>query len=325
MKIKITDLEKLCIKILIKKWLNKKDALTVFNEYLDWELRGRECHWFQSLPKFLAKFINHWWKYKIIKETNNLLYIDWSSNLWQIVCNKFVPKLIRKAKKNDIAMMWIKNMHSYLMPWTYARMIAENDLIGFIFNYWWSLIVTPHWSIDPIFWTNPIAIGIPNKDYPIVIDMATSKVAMMKVRLASKLWDKIPNNVAIDSNGSITINPSDVLDWALLPFWWYKWSALSLMVEILTKTMFDIKIDNKNKKNRWFLFIAFNPIIFQDIANFKNNVFDLCKKIKKSRKMDWIDEIFIPWDKSEKTKQKNLKKDYIKINEEIFNELQELL
>lgn len=193
MKIKIDELKKICIKILTQKGLSKKDVFSVFNEYLEGQLHGRECHGFQAFPEFAVKLINFDGKPKIICEEDNLLFIDGKKNLGQIVCNEFVPKLIKKAKKKHIAMMGIYNMHSYLMPGTYARLAAENNVVGFIFNYGGWPRLAPTGSIDPFWGTNPIAIGIPSKDFPIVIDMATSDYNMMKIRLAIKLGQKIPS------------------------------------------------------------------------------------------------------------------------------------
>ena len=207
MKVKIKEIKKLCLDILIKKGLSKKEAQDIFQEYLNSELMGITCHGFQAFSKFGAKLVESKGKAKIEKEGNSFLYIDGKKNLGQIVCNQYVPKLIKKARKNDIAMMGIHNMHSYLRPGTYARMAAENDLVGFVYNYGGWKRIAPYGSIDPFFGTNPIAIGVPGKDFPIVVDMATSKKAMMKVRMAAKLNKKLPEGMAIDRDGNQPLTP----------------------------------------------------------------------------------------------------------------------
>lgn len=325
MKILVKELKDICIDILMKKGLSKENALEVFNEYLDGELRGRKCHGFQSFVKFGAKLINPDGKPEIIKEEDNLLYINGKKNLGQIVCNKYVPKLIEKTKKNNLAMMGIFNMHSYLMPGTYARLAAENDLIAFIFNYGgWPRIV-PTGSIDPKFGTNPIGIGIPSSKFPIVVDMATSSIAMMKVRLAEKLNKEIPENIAVDEDGNLTTDPSEVMKGGVLPFGDHKGSALALVIEILTKTMFNVDIHDKTKANRGFFFIFFNPNVFQPIEQFKKNVDQLIDEIKNGRKMKGVEEIYFPGEKSEKTKIENTKKEYLDLDEKIIEDIKALL
>ena len=267
MKIKISELKKMCLNCLTKS-MPKEDAELVFAEFLDAELRGRDCHGFQFFSRFAAKVSSDSeGEAEIIKESDIYLYIDGKKNFGQVVCRKFVPKLVKKTKDKGMAMMGIKNMHSYRMPGTYARAIAENDLVGFIFNYGGYPRIVPKGSIDPVFGANPIAVGLPGKEFPIVIDMATSKISMMKIRLAKKLGKKIPEGVAIDKDGNPTTDPTEALDGGILPFGDYKGSALSLMVEILSKTMFDVDEKDDSKPGRGFLFMAFDPSIFQDIID----------------------------------------------------------
>jgi LDH2 family malate/lactate/ureidoglycolate dehydrogenase len=325
MKIKVEEIKKICLEILTEKGLKEEDALAVFQEYLDSELSGKTCHGFQAFPKFGAKLIDSEGEAEIIKEGNNFLYINGKKNLGQIVCNQYVPKLIDKAEKGNIAMMGISNMHSYLKPGTYARMIAENNLVGFVFNYGGWERIAPYGSINPFFGTNPIAIGVPGDKFPIVVDMATSSIAMMKVRMASKLNQKIPEGVAIDKNGQNTTDPNEAMDGALLPFGGYKGSALALMVELLTKTMFKVDIHDETKANRGFLFIAFDPASFIDPEEFKKDVSVLASKIKTSRKAEGIEEIFVPGEKSETVRQKNLKNEYLDLEEKIINDIKALL
>ena len=325
MKIKIKELEKICLAILIKKGLSRRDALVVYGEYLDSELSGHKGHGFQAFVEFGAKLIDSEGRAKVLKEDDNLLYIDGKRNLGQIVCNEYVPKLIKKAKKKNIAMMGVKNMHSYLRPGTHAKLAAENDLVGFVFNYGGWPRIAPTGSIDPFFATNPIAIGIPAEEYPIVVDMATSKRALMAVRLAKKLGKKIPKGLAIDEHGNSTTNPDEALLGALLPFGDYKGSALALVVEILTKTMFDVDIHDEKKAGRGFLFIFFNPKAFIDIKKFKKNVSQMAEEIKSLRHAKGVDEIFIPGERSEKERIQNSKKDYLEIDEKIIKEIKELV
>ena len=148
--------------------------------------------------------------------------------------------------------------------------------------------------------------------------MATSKKAMMKVRMAAKLNKKLPEGMAIDRDGKPTIDPKEAMDGALLPFGEYKGSHLALIIELLTKTMF--RVDMK-KGTRGFLFIFFNPKTFTNLNEFKTDVSKLVKKIKKSRKAKGIEEIIIPGEKEYNLMKKNLKKDYLEIDEKIIKEI----
>ena len=319
MKIKIDELTKICMDILQKQGLSKEHAQIVYEEYLDAELRGRECHGFNAFLTFKPELIYFDSKPEVLRDEDNLLFIDGKKNFGPIICNEFVPKLIKKAKKKHIAMMGIFNMHSYLMPGTYTRLAAENDVVGFLFNYGGAPRVAPNGSLDPILGADTISIGIPQGDnFPIVLDMATSVIAAGKIRLAKQLGESIPTGVAIDKNGKSTTSADEALQGALLTFGGYKGSGLAIIVEILTKIMFNLDIHDKTKVNRGFFFSFFDPSTFQPITEFKANVTKFISEIKSSRKAEGVAEIFLPGEHSEKLKRENLKKGYLEIDDKII-------
>jgi len=321
MKIMIKDLENSCVKILMKKGLSKKEALLVYNDFLDSELEGKPDHGFQSFLEFGIKLVQPQERPKIIKQSNSFLFIDGKNNYGQIVCDKYIPILIKKARRSGVAIMGIKNMHSYRSPGKFAQIIAQKNLIGIIMNYGGWPRIAPYGSIDPILGTNPIAIGIPSKNFPVVLDMATSKVALMKIRMAKKLNKKIPYGWAIDKNGKPTDDPNKVFQGAVLPFGEHKGSGLALIVELLTKTIYSININDRNKANRGFLFICIDPSIFQNLNKYKIEVEKVIRKIKKSRKAKGKSEIFIPGEYSYKEFLKNKKRKYIEIDKKTLFEI----
>lgn len=192
-----------------------------------------------------------------------------------------------------------------------------------MFNYGEWPRIAPFGSIDPFFGTNPIPIGIPGKKFPIVIDMVTSKKALMAVRLAKKIGRKIPKGIAIDKDGKPTTDPIEAMNGALLPFGNYKGSALALAIEILTKTMFNVDIRDEKKAGRGYLFIFFNPGVFTNIKKFKANISNMADEIKSLRKAEGVSKIFVPGEKSQKERIKNSKKDYLEINEKIIREIKQ--
>ena len=65
--------------------------------------------------------------------------------------------------------------------------------------------------------TNPIAIAFPAKDEPpIVIDMATSAVALGKVEMALRKGTSIPLGWGMDREGRGTTDPEDIIKGGML-------------------------------------------------------------------------------------------------------------
>ena len=114
------------------------------------------------------------------------------------------------------------------------------------------------------------------------------------------------------------------MEGALFPFGGHKGYALALVVEVLSKSLFNVDYLEKGKANRGYLLLCIDPSFFNDLPQFKTNVSELIKKIKTSRKAEGVDEIFIPGEHSERTKQENLKKGYLEVDKKIIDSIKEL-
>jgi LDH2 family malate/lactate/ureidoglycolate dehydrogenase len=83
--------------------------------------------------------------------------------------------------------------------------------------------------------TNPLTIGVPTADDPLVLDMATSAVAGGKVMVARASGTSLPEGVLIDAEGRPTTDPEDFFNGgALLPAAGHKGFGLGTMVEALS-------------------------------------------------------------------------------------------
>ena len=86
----------------------------------------------------------------------------------------------------------------------------------------------------PTLGTNPHSCGFPTTDavgYPVVIDWATSVVAMGRVQQFRREGAPLPPNAAVDADGNPTTDANAAV--ALLPFGAHKGYGLSLINEIV--------------------------------------------------------------------------------------------
>src|SRR5439155_25193604 len=60
--------------------------------------------------------------------------------------------------------------------------------------------------------TNPVAIGIPARGAPLLLDMATSLVAEGKVAIAASRGTPLPDGAVISADGQLTTDPNDYFD-----------------------------------------------------------------------------------------------------------------
>ncbi len=94
--------------------------------------------------------------------------------------------------------------------------------------------IGPWGGSKALFGTNPIAFACPRRDGdPLIVDLATSKVARGKIKLAADAGEPIPEGWAVDADGKPTTDAARAMDGALLPIGDAKGAALVLMVEII--------------------------------------------------------------------------------------------
>ena len=159
---------------------------------------------------------------------------DAHNALAPLVHQHCMGKLIHAAQTYGMAAVSIKNSHHYSALWPEVEKLSEAGLLGFTcVNYlpW----VAPAGGKTPIFGTNPFAFAWPRPgQHPIVIDMATSSMAMGEVQVAARDGREVPLGTGLSPDGELTTNAAEIAEGVLLPFGGHKGSALALIVELLS-------------------------------------------------------------------------------------------
>jgi len=293
------EIEKIASQLLVRHGLKTEEAAMVVSEILDAEMRGRHAHGIELLPTMIERMKERTGEIRVIQENDFSALIDGGDNLGPIVAGLCSDLAISKARSFGVSVVGAVNKFVFVTGGYHARRIAERNLIGIIFSAA-EARVAPWGGIDRIFGTNPVAIGIPSKQRPIVLDMALSRKAAAEIRLAKKLGEKIDQNWAVDHDGNPTDDPDEALKGALLPIDTYKGYGLTLAVEILGGLFVGGKAGNAVKGRRGMLFITLKPDMFVDLEKFKENVSLLISEVKASRRARGVDEILIPGEKSDR-------------------------
>lgn len=327
MKIKISELEKLVHKSLLKYGYSEKESQTIKNILMYAQLRGNN----QGIVKLIGKGIPKNPEAKptqVIKETKLSSLIDGQQNMGMVVMTEAMERALQKAKDYGFGIVGTNNTSSSTGAiGFFANEIAKLGYIGFVFAGS-PETVAAHGSFQPIFGTNPLAIGIPSKDEPIILDMATAAMAFYGLIEAKTAGKTIPPGIAYDSEGNLTTDPGKAMDGALLPFdKSYKGAGLSLIVEILTGPLVAASfVGVGDTANNWGnLVMVFDPELMTDKEEFKKNVSLLAKKVKSTKKLPGVKEIMIPGEQGNKLTQQRLKSGMIEVEDNLLKELKKVI
>lgn len=325
MKVVIAELENLVKRALTFYGYNEEETSIIKDILLYAQLRGNN----QGIVKLIGKGIPknpNASEIKIIKETKLSAFLNGNKNMGMIVMKKATEIAIKKAQEHGFGMAGTNDTSSSTGAiGYYVKEIAENDLIGFAFAGSPETVST-HGSYEPIFGTNPLAIGVPSKDGPIVLDMATAAMAYYGLIEAKTAGRSIPPDIAYDSEGKLTTDPAKAMDGALRPFDKnYKGAGLSLMVEVLTGPLVAATFTGIGEKNNWGnLVLALDPELLTDRNSFLENVSLLVKKVRNTKKLPGVERIYTPGERGDELAKKHSKAGEIEIEDNLFKELQKV-
>jgi L-2-hydroxycarboxylate dehydrogenase (NAD+) len=154
--------------------------------------------------------------------------------LGQSTAYRAMDAAIRLADQFGVGTVVVDNAFHYLWGGGYVMDAARRGYLAYT-NCTAALAeVVPFGGKFPTLGTNPHSWGFPTVDaigYPIVIDWATSVVAMGRVQQLKREGKSLPPLAAVDQDGNPTTDPAAAV--SLLPFGAHKGYGLSLINELV--------------------------------------------------------------------------------------------
>ncbi len=160
----------------------------------------------------------------------------WNANrkLGQSTAYRAMDAAVALAERYGVGTVAVDNAFHYLWGGGYVMDAAKRGFIAYT-NCTAALAeVVPFGGSFPTLGTNPHSWGFPTTEavgFPVVIDWATSVIAMGRVQQLKREGLPLPPLAAVDKKGNPTTDPHQVA--SLLPFGAHKGYGLSLIDEIV--------------------------------------------------------------------------------------------
>ena len=202
-KIENQKLIKFCTEIFLKLKMDNEKAQVTSELLVEADMMGHNTHGVRLISNYVQDIINHKMKingnYTIMSDKETSLTIDGCllPGIW--LTQKGIDKAIVRSKKFGVSTVTIGNSHHNGALAAYFPKIIDMGLIGIIKSSVPSAAsVAPFGGTQPLLTPNPMAIGFPTEDMPVIIDISAS------ITTNNMISAKITNNEKFDFNCLLT-------------------------------------------------------------------------------------------------------------------------
>ena len=181
-----------------------------------------------------------WEEVKIAVDSGALIVVDGNAGYGQVVGEQAMDFGIERAKEHGVAIVATRNSFHLCRIGAWAEQCAR---AGFVSMHHTNVmgrrpLVAPYGGAEARYVTNPYTVGLPaTEESPMtILDMATSVIAMGKVRVAKNKGEQVAEDILLDSDGKPSTDPNVMYSdppGAVMPFGGHKGGGLALMNELL--------------------------------------------------------------------------------------------
>ncbi len=313
---------------------SSREAAAVVAEHLaSANLAGHDSHGVLRLPQYR----NHVREGKIdpaaepevVRETSTTALMNGSSAWGQVVAKRAMDIALEKASQHALSAVSIRNCYHIGRVGVYPLQAAREGYIAQVYcNGHGVARIAPWGSTEAKLATNPVAIAVPTRDAPILVDITTSVVAEGKVRVAKNAGKAIPEGWILDKDGQPTTDPEDLYaGGTILPFGGpqgHKGYGMSVVVDLLGGVLSDAGCGFMTEKfgNGVFMQVV-DPRAFEDEDTFLDRVDAYAKYLKSAAPRPGVEEVLLPGEPELRTEAKR-RRDGIEIDEGTLKQLGEL-
>lgn len=225
----------------------EREAGLIARQLVEANLCGHDSHGVGVIRRYLDNIadgtlrLNH--AIDVVLDTGAMLIADAGLGAGQSAGHDALQRGIARARESGSCLVGLRNSHHLGRIGHWAEMCAAAGLASVHFvNVVADPVVAVHGGTRGRLGTNPFAAGFPapGGGEPIVVDFATSRLALGKVRVAYEKGEPVAPGTLLDAAGRPTTAPSAMFEepmGCLLPFGEHKGGGLALACELLAAAL----------------------------------------------------------------------------------------
>jgi uncharacterized oxidoreductase len=286
------------------------EARITADHLIEANLSGHDSHGLSVVPGYVRSLVSDQLQLNrsisIVTDGGTLLVVDGQRGMGQSIALQTMALAIERARQHGVAIVGLKNSHHIgrVGHWAEQALAAGMASIHFT-NVVSRPLVAPHGGAQARLGTNPLTVGLPRRNAPpILLDFATSAIAVGKIRVAYYKKTAAPADVLIDAEGRPTTDPAVMYEeplGALLAAAGHKGYALGLVCDLLGAALFggETPLPEHLRKNGMYnnmLVIVFDPARFGALDHYERETAAFADYVRSSRLLPNAASILLPGD-----------------------------
>jgi uncharacterized oxidoreductase len=314
------------------------DAKLVAASLVDANLKGYDSHGVMRVPYYVQAIkdgeVAPGAELAILDEGPSRIVADANWGVGQVQAMRLIERLAEKARAGGLGLGTIMHCGHIGRLGEYCEKTAAQGFVSMLMvnSHGGAVRVAPPGGKAPRLSTNPLAIGVPLGNAPLVLDFSTSATAEGKVRVKKIAGQQCPEGWLIDNEGRPTCDPNTLYGnppGSILPMGGaqaYKGFGLGLMIEILTGALSGGNVAKTvpyPKKGNCVFILLIDPARFGGADHFQSEVRQLVEYVKSCPRVPGCEEIILPGEPERKLAQQR-QREGIFLDAENWNALAKL-
>lgn len=309
--IAVEPLTEFAARMLAAGGVGQDEARLVAASLVDANLRGHDSHGVMRVPYYLdgvAKGeVTPGAPFTVIREAPSIVVADGHWGFGQTQARRLTERVIDKARETGVAVGTLIHSAHVGRLGEYCELAASAGLVSMMMvnTHGTARRVAPVGGTAPRLGTNPLAIGVPDGDAPLILDFGTSATAEGKVRVKRIGGQLCPDGWLLDSEGNPTNDPNKLYadpPGTILPMGGdqaYKGFGLALMVELFAGALSGgvcVREKPINQLGNCVYFQAIDPARLGGAEHFAEQTRCVVEFIRGCPKRTGVNEILLPGD-----------------------------
>jgi LDH2 family malate/lactate/ureidoglycolate dehydrogenase len=272
------------------------------------DLTGADGHGIFRLPQYVRRLkaggFNQRPQIQVTKTAPATAMVDGDNGLGHLVMSRAANEAIAIARENGVSWVGVRRSNHAGPAGLYAEMPVAHGMIGL----YAAVANANHMAVwggtEHLLGTNPLAIGVPTGEGPMVLDMATTVVSYGTVKKYAMQGLQMPEGWFVNAKtGEPLTDAAKSSEGVLLPIGGYKGSGLAIMLGLLAgvlngaafgRDVVDFNADDKSETNTGHFMVAIEIARFTPLATFTAEVDRHMQDLRQTRRLPGVAVIRLP-------------------------------